>query len=190
MNIGIDIDDTITDTFDYLMPYVAEYYNLDIEYLKENNISYNTLPKGYNERDFGKSIYHKILKNIPPKKDVAKYIKKLKNDGNKIIIITARDREIYDNPNEITKNQLEKLGIEYDKLICTLDKRLACLDENIDLFIEDTIDNLRQVQDVVKYPCLFKSKANSQEEVPFIKVNNWKEVYDYYLSIKKTKRRN
>lgn len=184
MNIGIDIDDTITETFDYLIPYVAEYYNLDIEYLKENDISYNTLPKEYNEKEFGSVIYRKVITNVPAKKDVEKYIKKLKDDGNKIIIITARDNELYDDPYKFTENQLKKLGIEYDKLVCSFDKRTACINEKIDLFIEDTIDNLRKVQDVVKYPCLFKSKANYQEDVPFIKVNNWKEVYNYYLKIK------
>lgn len=40
MNIGVDIDDTITDTFDYLIPYIAEYFNTNINYLKDNNISY------------------------------------------------------------------------------------------------------------------------------------------------------
>ena len=39
MKIGIDIDDTMTDTFDYLMPYIAEYFKVDINYLKDNNIS-------------------------------------------------------------------------------------------------------------------------------------------------------
>ena len=30
MNIGIDIDDTITETSEFLMPYVAEYFSIDI----------------------------------------------------------------------------------------------------------------------------------------------------------------
>lgn len=25
-NIGIDVDDTITNTFDYLMPYIADFF--------------------------------------------------------------------------------------------------------------------------------------------------------------------
>ena len=34
MNIGIDIDDTITDTFDYLMPFVAEFFGADLRELE------------------------------------------------------------------------------------------------------------------------------------------------------------
>ncbi len=30
MRIGIDIDDTMADTFDYLMPYISEFFNIDI----------------------------------------------------------------------------------------------------------------------------------------------------------------
>ena len=30
LNIGIDIDDTIANTFNYLMPAVAEFYNMDL----------------------------------------------------------------------------------------------------------------------------------------------------------------
>ena len=58
MNIGIDIDDTITDTFDYLMPYIAEYFDVDIEYLKNNNISYSNLPEKWkkDEINFAKKV--------------------------------------------------------------------------------------------------------------------------------------
>ena len=36
MNIAIDIDDTLTDTFEYLMPFVAEYYERDLGELQRN----------------------------------------------------------------------------------------------------------------------------------------------------------
>ena len=43
MKIGIDIDDTMADTFDFLMPYISEFFKIDLEYLKENNISYSNI---------------------------------------------------------------------------------------------------------------------------------------------------
>ena len=52
MNIGIDIDDTITETSEFLMPYVAKYFSIDIDYLKKNNICYNNLPKEYKEKAY------------------------------------------------------------------------------------------------------------------------------------------
>ena len=51
MKIGIDIDDTMADTFEYLMPYIAEFFDVDIKYLKDRNISYSNLPKEMKERE-------------------------------------------------------------------------------------------------------------------------------------------
>ena len=39
MIIGIDIDDTIMDTLEHLMPYLAEYFDANLEDLKKQNIS-------------------------------------------------------------------------------------------------------------------------------------------------------
>ena len=66
MNIGIDIDDTITETSDFLMPYVAKYFSIDLDYLKKNNICYNNLPEEYKEKEveFGKSTFGKVLLNV------------------------------------------------------------------------------------------------------------------------------
>ena len=51
MKIGIDTDDTITDTSLHFIKFVAEYFELDENYLKENNINYVML----------KFYQHKIL---------------------------------------------------------------------------------------------------------------------------------
>ena len=44
MNIAIDIDDTLTNSFDYFQPFVSEFFNADLDELKEKNISYGNLP--------------------------------------------------------------------------------------------------------------------------------------------------
>lgn len=184
MNIGIDIDDTITDTFDFLIPYVAEYFSLDVNYLKENNISYNNLPIEYKhrEKDFGLSVFGKILLDVPVKKDAVKFINKLRDKGNRIIIITARDKSIFTDPDGITRRQIEKLGINYDKIICTFDKKQACLDENINILIDDSINTLESVKDVVEDICLFNSKSNINKNVPIKRFDNWEKLYTYISS--------
>ena len=35
MNIAIDIDDTLTDSFDYFLPFVAEYFGVTEEVLRQ-----------------------------------------------------------------------------------------------------------------------------------------------------------
>lgn len=62
MNIAIDIDDTLTESFDYFQPYVAEYFNVDIEQLRRKNISYNNLPDEWkwDELTFCRSYFDSI----------------------------------------------------------------------------------------------------------------------------------
>ena len=184
INIGIDIDDTITDTFDFLMKYVSEYFNIDINYLKENNISYSNLPIEYkkDEKEFGMKTFSKILNEVPIKKDASKVIKELKEKGFNIYIITARDETIFKTPYEDTMNQLKNLDVYYNKLICTFDKKEACIQNNIDLFIDDSISNLDTVSELGIDTLLFESKVNKDTITKHDKVSNWNELYNYIIN--------
>lgn len=53
----------MADTFDYLIPYIAEFFDVDIKYLKDNNISYSNLPKEMKEREleFVRKYYDKVI---------------------------------------------------------------------------------------------------------------------------------
>lgn len=181
MNIGIDIDDTITETSEFLTSYIAEYFSIDIDYLKKNNIYYNNLPKEYKEKEieFGKATFEKFLLDVKLKQDAKEIIDKLKKEGNKIIIITARDKTIYDDPFGFTTKQLKKLGIKYDKLVCSFDKRQVCIDERIDFFVDDSIENLNSVEDVVNKVVLFNNKTNIGKDNHFTRVSSWQEIYQY-----------
>ena len=45
MNIAVDIDDTLTNSFDYFMPFIAEYLGVELSELKRRNVSYSNLPE-------------------------------------------------------------------------------------------------------------------------------------------------
>lgn len=183
MNIGIDIDDTITDTFDYLMPYIAEYFDVDIEYLKNNNISYSNLPEKWkkDEINFAKKYYDEVILDTPIKPNASSYIKKIKDLGNTIFIITARDKNLYTDPYKTTLEQLRKNKIYPDKLFCTFNKVQVCIDEQIDLFIDDSIEHCQKVSNSGIQTLLFNNKINLNKTVNLNKVNNWKEIYEYIL---------
>ena len=110
----------------------------------------------------------------------------LKIRNNKIIIITARDKTIYDDPFGFTTKQLEKLGIKYDKLVCSFDKRKICIDEKIDVFVDDSLDNLKNSEDVVGKVLLFNSKLNSNKKTHFTRVSSWDDVYEHINDYKTT----
>lgn len=180
MRIGIDIDDTMADTFDYLMPYIAEFFDIDIKYLKDNNISYCTFPKEMKKKEleFAKKYYDKVIPNTPFKHGVAEYINKIKNLGNEIIIITARDKTLYTDEYKTTIKELKNNNINYDKLICNFNKAKVCEIEKIDLFIDDSIENCNKVKQLGIETILFNSKSNIKDRNNSYRVDNWKEVYE------------
>lgn len=133
------------------------------------------------EIDFAKQYYDKVIVNTPVKDRVSEYINKIKEMGHSIIIITARDNNLYTDPYKTTAEQLKKSNIYYDKLICTFDKAKACIEEQIDLMIDDSIQNCKAINNANVEVLLFSSKNNDNTNISFNRVNNWKEVYDYIL---------
>lgn len=180
MRIGIDIDDTMTDTFDYLMPYIAEFFKVDINYLKDNNISYSNLPEKMKEREleFAKRYYDNVIPNTPFKLKAADCINKIKALGHEIIVITARDKSLYTDEYKTTIKELKYNNINYDKLICDFDKATVCKNEKIDLFIDDSIENCTKVDKLGIETILFNSKSNIKVETNLVRVNNWEEIYE------------
>lgn len=188
MKIGIDIDDTITDTSLHFIKFVAEYFKLDKNYLKENNIFYINLPEELKDKrqEFEKFIYKKELYKIPIKNFAIQAINLLKERGHKIIIITARDNKNFDYPYEQTIKQLRFHGIKYDKIICGTNKGKICEEEKIDIMLDDSITNLTNIKKIVKYVFLFTSPYNKNLNVQFERVDSWKKFYKEVLKLEKS----
>lgn len=180
MNIAIDIDDTLTNTFEYLMPFVAEFYEKDLEELQRKKISYSNIPVEWRkyELDFEKHYYDKVVVQTPFKKDAARYVSLLHQMGHRIVIITGRTKEFYTDPYATTEEELKNGNIVYDKLICTLNKNQACLDEHIDVMIDDLISNCDAVSSVGITPVLFTSQANMHLNTEYARVNHWDDVIE------------
>lgn len=63
MNIAIDIDDTLTESFDYFLPYVAEYFDVDEEILRKQNISITCQKSGKRMKlDFAERIMTELCR--------------------------------------------------------------------------------------------------------------------------------
>ena len=180
MRIGIDIDDTMTDTFDYLMPYISEFFGVSLEYLKNNNISYNTFTEKMKERqlEFARGYYDRVIPNTPFKDNVSDYIRKIKELGNEIIIITARNNKLYRDEYKTTIEELKNNDILYDKLICDFNKDKVCKQEKIDLFIDDSIFNCNKVCSLGIKTIVFNSKINIDIPTKLPRVNDWDELYE------------
>lgn len=170
MNIGFDIDYTLTNPYNYE-------YNLTIEYLKSNGLSttmqypekFGMLEKfGVSQKDatkFWNEIAVDVLKNGELNGNIKEVIDKLKADGHNIILITARGAGdlINVNPYVLTFSWLKEKGIKFDKIICRDDTKVEnCLKYNVDIFIDDNIKVIKNLSSVGIESVLISAPHNRQ----------------------------
>lgn len=178
MKIAVDIDDTLTDSFAYFQPFVAEYFGVSLESLRRRNLSYSNLPDEWkaDELGFCRTYYDRFAADTPFKKDAAWGVRTLRERGHKILILTGRTKAFYTDPCKTTTEELEKGGIVYDKLICTLDKGTACREEKIDLLIDDLPANCDAAAGLGIRAILFASPANKGTAANYPTAADWQEV--------------
>lgn len=190
MNIGIDIDDTISETFETLLPYAQKYTIEDLKIKSEINMNQDFLDhfyivkmNGWKEQEaisFWNKYYGEILKKVNIKKFAAEVINRLKKEGHKIYLITAR----WDMPNDdiqgITKKWLIENNVEYDELIINASDKLQLIKEkNIDIFIDDSFTNCKSIAEnsnAKVYIMTSKVNGNFNHE-KITRVYSWPEVY-------------
>lgn len=170
MIIGIDIDDTIADTYEVQINYAHKYMieSLNREpVLKEANCTNPFYIKELCDWKNGEDInflnkyYVKILNEIRPKTLAVEYLKKLHDEGNKLILITARWSPKDCDVEQITRNWIEKNNIPYDKLIVNAENKLiAAKQENIDVFIDDSFKNCQMISENGIKTYLMDSRTN------------------------------
>ena len=185
MNIAVDIDDTLSDSFAYLQPFVAAYFGVDAAELRRQGISYSNLPAAWRAQEpaFGKAYYDRVVPDIPFKPGAAQAIARLRALGHRIVIITGRTADFYNDPYKTTAQQLKNGGIMYDALVCTMDKAAACLAEHIDVLVDDLPENCAAVQRVGVRAVLFESPANRGLGDSLPRAADWPQAFDTLLQM-------
>lgn len=189
MNIGIDIDDTISNTFETFLPYMKKFVEQDLNRNLNLNLSsktdyYNIIEK-YNlsqeeARVFWVNNYVSILENVKPRKSAVEIINTLKENGNKIFLITARIDDSIVDVQRITEKWLECNNIKYDKLIInSYNKLKIAKKEKIDVFIDDSIRNCEMLSRGNIKTYMFSTENNKYyENENILKVSSWDEFYE------------
>ncbi len=189
MRIGIDIDDTLTDIKEELELAVLEYANKLGKQIKQdimdlvdkNDGSIYQVKYGFNDEElkyFLKDIQESITQKAVPRDYANEAIRKLKNAGNEIYIITARDCEFHDDPYMLSKEWLDRNKIQYDKLIVNArDKAQICKNEKIDLFIDDKVSNCTDISKIGIKTIRIANDNNIYDS--FITFKDWKSIYQY-----------
>ncbi len=194
MKIGIDIDNCISNFDDTLL---KEYLKHDKELRNTGIINENPeyVRRGMfdwtqeEESSFYNENIENFARNLKPIQNSSYYIKKLKEDGHEIYIITGRNNGEYKNPYELTKEWLNKYDIVYDKLIFTdaYDKHaksVVCLENNIDLMIEDSVRiSLDLINNGIKVYTM--NTRYNQKEQTLDRVSKWEEIYERISKLNK-----
>lgn len=191
MKIGIDIDGVLTNDDEYILSCTSKYcYENNIEgFVSPYKYEYNKL--NWNQEildDYRSKYFDEYVDNEPVRRFASEVIKKLKEDGHKIFIITGRYKS-HDNTSDgenmrlRIKKWLDKNQIVYDKLIFAKVPKIKELQENkIDLMIEDSPTTIPVIKDIVKVLC-FDTRYN--QDLKFDNVNRVFSWYDIYRKINK-----
>jgi len=183
MKIGIDIDDTICDTFKSILPSVCEYYGYSIEEFEkmyEKDADVFTKLDDYSK--YARIYYPRVIPYLPLFKHTKEVIDKLK-EKNKIVFITARSTLGFDDSYKISYDYLKANDIYFDELIVGANNKYeVCKKNNIDIFIDNSISNCEFVSKLDNVDVLlFENKYNEACD-RFKHVKNWDEIYDYVSS--------
>ena len=108
-------------------------------------------------------------------------IRKLKDTGHEIYFITARLTSVNGCDTEtITKNTLNNNDIPYDCLIINAsDKLKYCVENKIDIFIEDSFETCKTLEENGIKTYLMTTKMNEAIDTGNIeRVFSWDELYE------------
>ena len=191
MNIGIDIDGVLTNDDEYILDFASKYcYENNLQGFENANL-YEYRKLNWDEstiNNYRNEYFLNYVKNEPARKFASEVIKKLRNDENKIFIISARHKTAEngmignDNIKESTLDWLRRNKIEYDKIIFTKPPKVnEILENKIDIMIEDsptTINELVKVVKVLYYDTRYNRNIKHEN---IIRVYSW---YDIYMKIK------
>lgn len=182
MRIGIDIDDTITNSTEVVKEYIEKY---DSVYSNDNHLKNNIydIIRGTFADElvvrFFKDHAIEMCNKIKIKENAKEVIDKLKKEGNEIYIITARSDNFYKNAYKFCEEYLKNNDIYFDKLITSqIYKVECCKKEKIDLMIDDAVDTVENLNKENIKAILFTSELNKDNNAKVKRVDNWLELYN------------
>lgn len=202
MNIGIDIDGVILNFEEQFNTY-AEIY--DCEILRKNSII-NKKERPYEKRySWGEKekiefLNKYMIKSAEDSSFVAgakEVIKKLKEDGHKLIVISARGAtisgvttEMAEQMKELAEEKFNEAELYFDKCCWgNLDKVKTVNEEKIDIFIDDSASVCKKISGLGVKTLYFRYKdMEIINESDFLtEISNWGEIYRYICNEEKCK---
>ncbi len=191
MTIGVDIDDTLAKTTEYLLDKALKY---DKEIVHGKGLVYpeKEIPRcfDWNQEEiegFFQQVLNPNVLEIPPMDEAKEVISKLRTEGHKIIIISARNTLQLEDPQGSTEQWLKNHEITVDKVITGARYKSPVLeDEKADMLIDDSVGQCTFVADNNKIPViLFANRTNNIQHAGVVRLTCWKEIYEYVHNMNK-----
>lgn len=181
MKIGIDIDGVLTDISKFYLDYGAKFaFENNIKIVNPNAYEIEemlNLEEGAH-KEFWAKYDDYYTKKIYTREFASEVIRKLKEEGNEIHLLTARNPKSEQNE-KWTTDWLEENNIYYDKLIF-IDKQLKleyCKNNNIDLMIEDNTNTILAISKLIPVICLDNRYNQNCEGNNITRCYSWYDIY-------------
>lgn len=187
MRIGIDIDGVLTDIEQWQLDVGGKFFSkFDKGVANKDGYEITEIFNVSDELDnqFWNEYLYEYVTKEPSRKYASEVIKKLKEDGNEIYIVTARyltDRNTEDGEKmrKIVVNWLAEQKIDYDEIIFSPeDKKENCKKYNIDIMIEDKVDNINKISSIIPVICFHAGYNKECKGKNIYRVYNWYDIYN------------
>jgi hypothetical protein len=193
MRIGVDIDGVLNNIGEW-------HYSCGFKFCCDNNINRGFNPDKYlieeqfcltdkENYKFWKEYIFDVMVSIPVRPYASSIINNLRDMGHEIVILSARDNRYLTNQYANTMNfyveeWLNKNNIEYDDIITgSGDKRLKCLENNIDVMIEDKASNVLKISKDIPVLCFDAPYNRNVDNENITRVYSWYQIYKYFLDM-------
>ena len=187
MRIGIDIDGVLTDVEQWQLDCGGKFFSkLNKSVVNKDGYEITEIFNVSDELDsqFWNEYLYEYVTKEPSRKYASEVIKKLKDSGNEIYIVTARyltDRNTEDGQRmrKIVIDWLEQENIVYDKIVfAPEDKLQICLENNIDVMIEDKVANIEKISTRLPVICFHAGYNKHCKNDNIYRTYTWYDIYN------------
>ena len=187
MRIGIDIDGVLTDIEQWQLDCGGKFFSkLNKSVVNKDGYEITEIFNVSDELDsqFWNEYLYEYVTKEPSRKYASEVIKKLKDSGNEIYIITARyltDRNTEDGQRmrQIVIDWLKQQNIIYDEIIfAPEDKLQICLENNIDVMIEDKVANIEKISTRLPVICFHAGYNKHCKNDNIYRAYTWYDIYN------------
>lgn len=190
MKIAIDIDGTLNNNIPWVQKKMKKFAKENGVKLKTNLTEYEFTDKfGISDKEnkaFWEQYLWQYAKECPLKKGANKYINKLFDEGNEIVILSAR---VFANQNDDVGNKmrqcvvdwLAKYNIKYHKIMyvqANTSKFAVFKNEKFDILIDDKPLHMYEASTIKPCICMVEKYNKDLQFAPNVyKCKTWKDVY-------------